>query len=74
LKTFLSPIHNSFSNDPGRNWYLDTLAYSDEAERCSGLKPNAVPGIPNTRSERSDAGPLILLEVFGFVKKMCDWQ
>jgi transposase len=47
------------------------FAYSDEADRCSELKPNAVPGIPNTSSERSDAGPLILMEVFGFVKK-CD--
>ena len=44
-------------------------AYSGEAEQHSGLKPNSIPGRPEHPSERSDAGLLIVREVFGLVKR-----
>jgi hypothetical protein len=45
------------------------VAYSGEAEQHSGLKPNSIPGRPEHPSERSDAGLLIVREVFGLVKR-----
>jgi len=47
----------------------ETSAYSGEAEQHSGLKPNSIPGRPEHPSERSDAGLLIVREVFGLVKR-----
>ena len=44
-------------------------AYSGEAEQHSGLKPNSIPGRTEHPSERSDAGLLIVREVFGLVKR-----
>src|SRR5450759_2257349 len=49
--------------------YQSLTAYSGEVEQHSGLKPNSIPGHPEHRSERSDAGLLIVREVFGLVKR-----
>lgn len=40
-----------------------------QVEQDSGLKPNSIPGRPEHPSERSDAGLLIVREVFGLVKR-----
>ena len=49
--------------------FFTVPAYSGEAEQHSGLKPNSIPGRPEHPSERSDAGLLIVREVFGLVKR-----